>query len=231
MNEALNSLSQWIGNNYWFAPFIALLAGIIASFMPCCLSSIPLIIGYVSGAEKGNVKKAFRLSLTFAAGQAITFLALGMAAALAGTLMSKFRSQSWFYIVFGIIMVLLALQTLEIFEIIPSSYLTSKNKKKGYLGALITGLLAGLFSTPCSTPVLVAMLALIAEKGNYLWGFLLMLCYSAGHSVLSVIAGTSAGAANKIITNEKYGKLSKFLKIFMGILLLIFAFYFFYLGF
>lgn len=128
-------------------------------------------------------------------------------------------------------MVFMALQTWGIFEIIPSSYLISKNTKKGGIGAFIAGLLGGIFSSPCATPVLVVLLAIVSIQGNILWGILLFVLYSIGHGVLSVIAGTSLGFVQKLAANEKYGKFSKILTIVMGFLILAMGLYMFYLGF
>lgn len=55
--------------------------------------------------------------------------------------------------------------------------------------------------------------------------------YSVGHSFLVLIAGTSVGFVHKVATNESYGKLSQALKILMGAIILMLAFYMFYLGF
>lgn len=55
-------------------------------------------------------------------------------------------------------MVLMALQVWGIFNFVPSSYAVSKNKKVRSIGAFLAGILGGLFSSPCSTPVLVVIL-------------------------------------------------------------------------
>ena len=229
MTEALENLSQLIQTSGWLAPLLALLAGILTSFTPCSLSSIPLVIGYVGGTGQKNTKRAFRLSLTFAAGAAVTFTILGVIASIAGRLMGT--SASWWYIILGVLMVLMALQTWGIFEIIPSSYLISKNTKKGFAGAFIAGILGGVFSSPCSTPVLIALLAIVAGKGSIVWGILLLLLYSIGHGILAIIAGTSIGFVQKLSSSERYGKASTILKIVMGALILLIGFYMFYLGF
>lgn len=229
MTEILNSLSDMIAKSGWLTPLIALLAGILSSFLPCSLSSIPLIIGYVGGTGQRDTKKALRLSVTFAAGAAVTFTALGVAASLAGNLLGM--AASWWYIILGILMVLMALQLWGIFEIIPSSYLVSKNTKKGYMGAFIAGILGGIFSSPCSTPVLIALLAIVSGKGSILWGILLLLLYSIGHGILAVVAGTSIGFVQKLSTGKRYGRVSNILKIAMGFLVLLIGFYMFYMGF
>ncbi|NLB51873.1 MAG: cytochrome c biogenesis protein CcdA [Syntrophomonadaceae bacterium] len=229
MTEALENLSQLIQTSGWLAPLLALFAGILTSFTPCSLSSIPLVIGYVGGTGQKDTKRAFRLSLTFAAGAAVTFTILGVIASIAGRLMGT--SASWWYIVLGVLMVLMALQAWGIFEIIPSSYLISKNTKRGFAGAFFAGILGGIFSSPCSTPVLIALLAIVAGKGSIVWGILLLLLYSIGHGILAIVAGTSIGFVQKLSSSERYGKASSALKIMMGTLILLIGFYMFYLGF
>ncbi|HEY5586239.1 MAG TPA: cytochrome c biogenesis protein CcdA, partial [Ruminiclostridium sp.] len=162
-------------------------------------------------------------------GMAATFTILGTAASLLGKLMQG--TGSWWYILLGILMLLMALQTWEIFNFIPSSYAISKNTKRGFAGAFFAGVLGGFFSSPCATPVLVVLLAIVAKGGSLLWGILLLLLYSLGHSFLVMIAGTSVGFVHKLSSSEKYGGVSKILRIVMGILIMIIAFYMFYLGF
>ncbi|OLN32920.1 cytochrome c biogenesis protein CcdA [Desulfosporosinus metallidurans] len=85
----------------------------------------------------------------------------------------------------------MALQTWEIYNFIPSTYLIAKNARRGYIGAFIAGILGGVFSSPCATPVLITLLVVVAERGSLLWGILLLLLYSIGHSALVLVAGTS----------------------------------------
>jgi cytochrome c biogenesis protein CcdA len=229
INEWLESLSTLITQKMWLAPLLALLTGILTSFTPCSLSSVPLVIGCVGGYKSDDTRRAFKLSIVFAIGTASTFTALGVAASLMGKLMQG--TGSWWYLILGTLMVLMALQTWELFSFIPSSYAISKNKKTGYIGAFIAGILGGFFSSPCSTPALVVILAFVAKEGNILFGTLLLLLYSIGHSVLVIIAGTSIGFVGKITSSNKYGNLSLILKVFMGFIMLLLSFYMFYLGF
>ncbi len=229
MNEILDTMSEIIKNNFWIAPIVAFLAGILTSFTPCSLTNIPLIIGYVGGIGTNNTKKALKLSVVFSLGMSITFTILGAIASLIGKIMQK--GGSLWYIILGIIMVLMALQTFEIVTIVKPTNLQTKNTKKGYLGALLSGILGGIFSSPCSTPVLIALLAIIAKAGNVIWGIILLLLYSLGNSILVIIAGTSIGTVQKISQNKQYGKISNILKYIMGTIILLIGFYMFYLGF
>ncbi len=224
----LEQIGQLIGQSLWLAPLLALLAGVLTSFTPCALSSIPLVIAYVGGTGV-EPKKAAKLSLVFALGSAITFTALGVVAASIGYLIGV--GAKWWYLVLGALMVLMALQTWGIVNLVPSTYLTGRSKRRGYLGALLTGMLGGLFSSPCATPVLVALLAVAAGSGSLLRGTMLLLLYGVGHGALAVLAGSSIGAVNKLTQSERYGALSRVLKIGMGVLILLIGLYLFYLGF
>jgi len=228
INDLLSTFSDLITDNLWIAPLLAILAGIITSVMPCSLSTVPLVIGYVGGAGR-ETKSSFKLSVAFALGMAATFTFLGALSAILGRLLGI--TGSWWYIILGVIMVLMALQTWELYNFIPSTYLTGKATKKGYTGAFLVGILGGFFSSPCATPVLVVLLGIVARSGNIVWGILLLLLYAAGHSVLVVIAGTSVGFVRKLTAGNKYGTLSRAAKYIMGSIILLIGFYMFYLAF
>jgi len=219
ITDWLQALSAMIADQMWLAPLLALFAGILTSVTPCALSSVPLIIGYVGGSGSNDPRRAFRLSLAFASGMAVTFTILGTLASLLGRLMQT--AGSWWYLLLGLLMVLMALQIWEVYEFVPSTYLTSRS----------AGVLAGVFSSPCATPVLVALLAIVARSGNPAWGMLLLLLYSLGHSVLVLVAGTSIGFVKQVTSSGKYGAFSVVLKYVMGAVVLLIALYMFYLGF
>ncbi len=229
IDNLLNQISQVITQNIWLAPLLALAAGVLTSLTPCSLSSIPLVIGYVGGSGAKSTKKAFAYSIVFSFGIAVTFVILGIIATSAGKLMG--RSSTIWYMILGILMVLMALQTWEIFNFLPSTNLLSKNRKRGFIGAFLAGILGGIFSSPCSTPVLIALLAIVAGKGNMMWGILLMLLYSLGHSALVIAAGTSFGFVQKINQNKRYQTTAKVLKIMMGTAILLIGLYMFWLAF
>jgi cytochrome c biogenesis protein CcdA len=230
MTELLEQFSQLMLNNAWFAPLLALLAGVITAFSPCCLSSVPLIIGYVGGTEQKTIKRSFNLSLSFSLGMIITSTALGIAVALIGTMIQQYFQGGWYYVILGILMLLMAFQVWGVINIIPSTYLTSRSTKQGHVGAFIAGILAGIFSSPCSTPVLIALLTIVAQQGEIVRGAFLLLLYSIGHSILFLLAGTFTGALKKVMQNKKYSKVSNIINYITGAVILLFAVYLIYLG-
>lgn len=108
MTHCLNTLANLIQQYIWLAPVLALLGGLVTSFTPCSLSSVPMVIAYIGGSAKNDTKKAFRLSLTMAGGLALTFLIFGSLASVLGHYLHEIGA--WWYGILGAIMVLMALQ-------------------------------------------------------------------------------------------------------------------------
>lgn len=225
--EILRTLGNIISEGSGLAPVIALAAGVITALTPCSLSQLPLVLAYVGG--EASPKRAFRLSAVYSAGLAITFTALGIAAALMGHLIGN-AGKIW-YLILGVLMILMSLQITGIFNIIPSTFLSAMNRKRGYAGALIAGILGGVFSSPCSTPVIIVLLSLIAAEGTLIKGALYMLLYALGSSCLALLLGASPSLIRKLGRSEKMHMLSTVLNIILGIIVLAIGLYMLYLGF
>lgn len=226
MDAAISWIAAFIAESAWFAPLAAFAGGVLTSFTPCSLSGASLAIAYVGGVEQKGTSQSLKLSLVFALGTAVAFCALGIVATAAGSLLGS--GGGWLYIVLGVLMLAMALQVCGIIEIIPSTYLTSKNTRRGYAGALVTGVLAGIFASPCSTPVLIALLAVVASSGSIAWSAVMLVAYSVGHSILAVIAGTSTGFVRSLSESKRYGRLSNVLKYVMGAVIALIGIYLIY---
>ena len=228
IESVLSSLSSVIDPSQPWVYLIVLLGGVLSSFLPCSLSSLPLIISYVS-AGKRDTKSSFLLSLVFAAGMAVTYTFLSLIALALGNIIGT-TGHLW-YLILAVLMLMMGLQMLGVFNFIPSCYLQTKDQLRGYPGALLAGILSGVFSSPCSTPVLVAVLSIASMADGVLFSALLLLCYSIGYSVLSVIAGTFVGFVTALSSKEAYRKLGQFVQILLGLAILLLSFYLFYQAF
>lgn len=229
----LDNLMKLVSNNLReitiFAPLLAFIGGILTSIAPCSLPSVPLVIGFVSGTKENDVKRSFKMSVVFATGMAITYTSLGIAAALLNRIFSQ-SGDTW-NLFLGVLMLLMALQTWEVINVVPSKLLTNKSGRTGYYGALVLGIMAGLFSSPCSTPILISLMAIVASQDNILWGILLFFIYAVGNSILVVVAGTSAGFVGRVTSSNSYGKISNITKILFGTFMLLVGLYFLYISF
>jgi cytochrome c biogenesis protein CcdA len=71
-------------------------------------------------------------------------------------------------------------------------------------------------SSPCATPVLVVILALVATKAKVLYGISLLFAYSIGHCVLIFLAGVATGFAQAYLSSSRVQAVSLWTKRVSG---------------
>ena len=229
MDAILEQIGTLISTNIYLGILLAFVAGVLTVFTPCSLSSIPLIVGYVGGG-KNNKKMAFIYSSLICAGQTAVFVVLGVLAGTLGTFMGVAGFGTVWTILLAALLMFMGLEFLGVTSVLGNSDACgtkTTTTKKGVFGALIVGVLSALFSTPCSTPVLLAMLAYVSAGGLSWWiGGLMLLSYSLGHSLLLILAGTSVGFARQFSSSSKFAVLSKVFKVIFAIFMFGMALYF-----
>lgn len=228
METFLNHLSHLISNNPLLAYLGVFVGGILTSSNPCVLVTIPLVIGYVGGYSEGNRRKTLLYSLTFIFGLSITFTILGAIASLIGGLFGV-TSQIWYFIVGGIA-IAVGLHLAGIYELNLPIPVHLQPKQRGLLGAFFLGLIFGIVSSPCATPILALVLTFVASKGKVVYGTSLLFTYALGHCALIFLAGTAAGYAESFIKSKGITNMSNFGKKIGGTIVVLVGFYMIYLG-
>jgi len=200
------------------APVLAYLAafagGILSSASPCVLAMVPLVIGYVGGYTGGDSRRALLYSASFVLGLSVTFTLLGVAASFIGGLLAGMGGV--FYILLAAVLVLMGLSLIGLFEIPWPHADTYRPKAAGAAGAFVMGLFFGVVSSPCATPVLVAILAYVGAEGRVLYGGSLLFAYALGHCVLIFAAGASVGLANRFVNSKGMARASLAFKRLSG---------------
>lgn len=230
-HEFVTNAGQYITTSPWLAILAVLLGGVLTASNPCVLAMIPLMMSFVAGhKERPGVLRAFLFSLVFVLGLSLTFTALGMAAALAGKMYGDVSS-IWNGAV-AVVCVVMGLHLLGVLTVpIPSLAGKVQPKTRGFLGALVLGLLFGLVSAPCAAPLLVVLLTYLAGSGaSVAYGGLLLLVYALGHSLLIIIAGTSMGAARTLIENRRMNRVMEIMRRGAGGVIVLVGLYFGYRG-
>ena len=193
-------------SNPLIAYFSVFVAGLISAFSPCVLITIPLVISYVGGYAEGDVKRSFSFSLAFVIGLSITFTILGAIASLMGTLLGDVGS-IWKYVLAAVAIVM-GLQMMGVWNFqIPTPRMV-KTEQKGLIGAFLLGMLFGVASSPCATPVLALILTFVASKHNLAYGTSLLFVYALAHTVLIFLVGVSTGMAEVFLRSSRVGRLS-----------------------
>jgi cytochrome c-type biogenesis protein len=207
---------------------LVFLGGVVTSLGPCNVATIPLIVGYVGGSSNLSRTRSFTLSLAFAIGLAITFMLLGVFAALIGGLVGA-ATTWWYYLVAGICF-LIGLNMLGVLQFnLPLAFggLRERIGLKGVPGALALGLVSGLVASQCATPVLAAILTYVMAKGALLYGAGLLFVYALGRGVPVVLAGTFTGALKSF---QKLGRWSGVIEKASGIIVIGVGLYFLWIA-
>jgi len=175
---------------------LVFIAGILASFTPCVYPVIPITIGYIGGRAAGKRLKGFILSVFLTLGIALVYSTLGIIAAATGSVFGSFTQKAAVIIAIAVIFAAMGASMLGAFSIQLPAALQSRmrTEKKGYLGAFLVGMITGLVAAPCVGPVLVALLAWVAQTGNIVLGFFLLFTFALGMGLLFIVVGTFVGA-------------------------------------
>jgi cytochrome c biogenesis protein CcdA len=182
----------------------------------------------VGGYSEGDRRKALLYSLTFILGLSLTFTVLGAIASLIGGLFGVI-SRTWYFVVGGIA-IAIGLQLVGLYEFnlpIPGHL---QPKQRGLLGAFILGLIFGIVSSPCATPILALILTFVATKGEIAYGTSLLFVYALGHCALIFLAGTATGFAESFVKSKGISNLTTWAKRIGGSIVVLVGVYVFYLG-
>lgn len=229
MFDILENMSMVISNNLYIAPFVCLIAGLLSALLPCSLTQLPLLIAYLGGYESDNKKKSVKYSIFYAIGNSVAFIVLGLLSALIGKSFSILSKK--IYIILGILMIIIFLQMINVINIIPKGLKKPTTDKKGALGALILGIIGGFFTSPCTTPVLIAILSYVVSTQNIILGAIMLLFYSIGNGIVLVVVGSSLKIADKLSSSSKMLVVGKIINAMLAILILALGLYLLYLGF
>ncbi|MBD2101199.1 cytochrome c biogenesis protein CcdA [Leptolyngbya sp. FACHB-261] len=180
-------------------------AGLLTSLTPCMLSMLPIAVSYIGGYETPNRWQAALQSLWFALGLATTLTALGLAVAWLGGIYGQVGA-GWGFLV-GTVAILMGLNLLEVLPLrLPSlgQEIEISEKLPRGLRSYLVGLTFGTVASPCSTPVLITLLAWVSSTGNPVVGAGLLLAYAVGYVSPLVVAGTFTAAIKKFLEVRRW---------------------------
>ncbi|MFH1843515.1 MAG: cytochrome c biogenesis protein CcdA [bacterium] len=231
LQQLLENAGEYIHTSPWLAFAAVFLGGVMTASSPCVLAMIPLMISFVAGSHEGRLGPArgFGYSLIFVAGLSLSFVLLGMTAALAGKLYGDV-SRVWTWIVVAVCLIM-GLHMLGVLRFTIPMPANIQPRNRGALGAFILGLLFGIVSAPCAAPILVVLLTYVAgANASLLYGGFMLLLYALGHSVLILVAGTSMGLARKLLESRRMTRGSEILRRCAGAVIVLVGVYFAFHG-
>ncbi len=200
------------------------LEGIASFISPCLLPMLPIYISYFAGEDDNKTAKALINSIGFVLGFTIVFLLLSIFASSLGSLISE--NIRYLKIAFGIIMILLGLNYMEILKLTflnRTKKINSNKENFNFFKAIIFGILFSISWTPCIGTFLSSALLLVAKEQDIIKGIILMLIYSVGLGIPFIISAVLLEKLKEMFNfiKRNYGKI----KIISGIILIIMGAY------
>jgi thiol:disulfide interchange protein DsbD len=198
-------------------------AGILLTFTPCVLPMIPILSGIIIGEGRAIAKAhAFALSVTYVLGMALTYTAIGILAALSGTLLSAALQNPWVLGAFAAIFVALAASMFGFYElqlpaVFHSRLAAASRKLKGgeIAGVALMGMLSAAIVSPCVAAPLAGALLYISQTRDVVLGGAALFSLALGMGVPLIVVGVTEGALL-----PKSGHWMKAVKQFFGFMLL-----------
>ncbi len=215
---------------YWTV-LIILGGGLMLNLTPCVLPMIPINLAIIGvGVKPGFKAKGFFLGGAYGVGIALTYGFLGVLVVLTGSQFGLLNSMPWFNVGIAIVFIVLALAMFDVFALDMSRFQrvgAGPDMKQGkVMTALFMGGVSALLAGACVAPVVIAVLLLSSNlyaQGASV-GLLLPFILGAGMALPWPFAGAGLSFL------PKPGVWMTWVKTGFGILILMFAFYYFSLA-
>ncbi|MFD0711031.1 cytochrome c biogenesis CcdA family protein [Paenibacillus sp. GCM10027626] len=211
--------------NVW----IAFGAGIASFISPCCLPLYPSYLSYITGISVTDLKsekpgKAVRIrtmshTLFFILGFSVIYYTLGYGTSAFADFFSEYQERiRQLSAVLIILMGLILTGLIQPKLLLKERKLPLKLEKSGYLASFVFGIGFSAGWSPCTGPILAAILALAAsEPGTW---FQLTTAYALGFAIPFFVLAFFIGSARWIVRySALMMKIGGSIMILMGILL------------
>ncbi len=209
--------SQQTVNNPLVLVGFAFVGGLVASVSPCILSLLPVNLSYIGTREITSRRDAFCKAGAFVLGVVTVLSLLGLFSSLASFVLVRYRG--YFFVLVGTVIVLMGLQMAGILKLslpqLPFLTVAQADTRIGKpeaidhsksLGKSVHSLLTGpygvgltfaLVSSPCTSPIMISMLAAAAATGSQLQSTVTMVSYALGYSAIIFLASLFTGLAKQ----------------------------------
>jgi thiol:disulfide interchange protein DsbD len=234
VQQALSGRSPWL--------FPALfIAGLLMNLTPCVYPMIPITLnvlgrlghrsialGGVPTAAKDDEHWSEGLvrSAVYVAGIVLTYSAMGVVAGMTGTLFGSLLQSTAVVTFLAVLFVVLGFAMLGIIDFSRIQAWASRipiSEKSPHLGVFTMGAVSGLVSAPCTGPVLSAILVLIGQSQDPVYGLSLMAFFSLGFGSPYLVLGVFAHNLKRL---PKAGRLLDLVKVVFAAMLFGLALYY-----
>jgi len=222
IESIFNGLYDMMAGSVWLMLAASLSWGILSILLsPCHLSSIPLLIGFLTSQEKLNTKRSFNISLLFALGILVSISIIGIITASLGRLMGDLGAYGNYFV--ALIFFIMGLYLLDIIKLDWNRNLLSGFKMNGIFAAFILGFIFGVALGPCTFAFMAPVLGVVFQTAqeSFLLSLLILSAFCLGHCGVIAGAGTLSGKVQTYLNWSSETKIITIIKKICGILVIL----------
>lgn len=205
MEHYVNLFAQ--NSNSMILLAISFLGGVLASVAPCTLAMLPLVVGYVVGVSKESPLKTMFQMFCFIFGMSLVFTIIGIICAITGKVFMSVGG-AYFMLLIASFVLVMGLKLVGVLDFEFPTFVTKlpqNNSGNLIVYPMLIGIFFALAGTPCSTPILAAIMGFASLTGNILLSVLMLFLFSIGQGLIIVILGVSLSKIKKIGGIAKFG--------------------------
>jgi cytochrome c-type biogenesis protein len=197
MESLFTALTEALYGSFVLALTASFAWGVLSILLsPCHLSSIPLIIGFLTAQGEKKTSRGFLLAFIFAVGIFITIIVIGIVTAALGRIMGDVGPYGKYFI--AIVFFIVGLYLMDIIRL-PDTGMKMQpfGMKSVLLSAFSLGLIFGVALGPCTFAFMAPVLGVVFQMSstNVIVGGTLLLAFGLGHCGVIVAAG---GLASRV---------------------------------
>jgi thiol:disulfide interchange protein DsbD len=169
------------GGLWWFLALF--LGGLALNLTPCVFPMLGVTVSVFGARRRERPAKVLAHAVAYVLGISVTYSVLGVVAALTGGLFGSALQNPWVNVGLGLLFIGLSLSMFGLYEMQPPTWVLQRlggADATSLLGIFLSGLAVGIIAAPCVGPFVVAVLALLAQRGDALFGFQTMFAMSLG---------------------------------------------------
>ncbi len=213
------ALQQAVANAGIAAIGIGFLAGLLFSFNPVAMASIPVSLAYVTKARER--KQAILFGAMFIVGMLVVHAVMGFVAGLGGRWVATLVGRDWGLVLGPFLIVLGLMWTGWIRLPLPAFALRAK-RPSAVWSAFILGAIFSIAVCPVCTPALVVLLGVTVGLGSPWIGAALLLAFAVGRALPVAIGAISIGWLENLRSLDSYRRAFEMVG---GLTLIVFGLY------
>ncbi len=205
------------GGFFWF--FVLFVGGLLLNLTPCVFPMLGITVSIFGARRKEPLPKVVTNATVYVLGLVLTYSVLGLVAALTGGLFGAALQNPWVNVVLGALLVVLSLSMFGVYEMQAPTWVLDRagGANTGTLaGLFVSGLFVGIVAAPCVGPFVVALLAILAQRGDAAFGFASMFALAIGLGFPYLFLATFSGLLQSL---PRSGEWMEWVKKLFGVIL------------